>query len=206
MLNIHGSYRITKKELVAKWSDLIPLYNEESKSICKLTKIDHQTLWPNNFEKQNVHLVCNVFNEKVFNLLKQRKCEGTSIFIERVTQMWNILNVRSPEAGKQLNDKDRIPFEDENDERSTFLTEMATVFKLMDSSKQGQRVKALTGDTSNALHVTLLGMVDLIKTLLQHGHKYVLPGKIQSDRVEGEFGIYRQNSGREGTISSPSIK
>ena len=74
----------------------------------------------------------------MFNLLKQRKCEGTSILIERVTQMWNILNVRSPEAGKQLNDKDRMPFEDENDERLTFLTEMATVFKLMDSSKQGQ--------------------------------------------------------------------
>ena len=29
---------------------------------------------------------------------------------------------------------------------------------------------------------------------MQHGHKYVLPGKIQSDRVEGEFDIYRQNS------------
>ena len=74
----------------------------------------------------------------MFNLLKQRKCEGTSILIERVTQMWNILNARSPEAGKQLNDKGRMPFEDENDERLTFLTEMATVLKLMDSSKQGQ--------------------------------------------------------------------
>ena len=37
-------------------------------------------------------------------------------------------------------------------------------------------------------------MVDLIKTLLSSGHKYFLPGKIQSDRVEGEFGLYRQNS------------
>ena len=33
-------------------------------------------------------------------------------------------------------------------------------------------MKALTGDTSNALHVTLLGMVDLIKTLLQHGQRF----------------------------------
>ena len=66
-------------------------------------------------------------------------------------------------------------------------------------------MKALTGDTSNALHVTLLGMVDLIKTLLQHGHKYVLPGKIQSDRVEGEFGIYRQNSGGNYFISVDQV-
>ena len=56
------------------------------------------------------------------------------------------------------------------------------MFKTMDSCKQGKRINTLTGDTSNALHVTLLGMVDLIKTLLS------------SDRVEGEFGIYRQTA------------
>ena len=72
---------------------------------------------------------------------------------------------------------------------------MATLFKTIDSCKQGKRINTLTGDTSNALHVTFLGMVDLIKTLLSSGHKYVLPGKIQCDRVGGEFGIRRQNNG-----------
>ena len=54
----------------------------------------------------------------------------------------------------------------------------------------------LTQETSNALHVTLHGMVDLTRALLSLSyHKYVLPGNIQSDRIETEFVIYRQSSG-----------
>ena len=65
----------------------------------------------------------------------------------------------------------------------------------MDASKKGHRVKCLTSDTANALHQTLHAIVDITKNLLRAGHPYVLPGKIQSDRLEGEFGIFRGGSG-----------
>ena len=135
---------------------------------------------------------------------------GTSIFVERVTRLWKILNIRSPGAAKYLNDPGRLKVTDGNDERLILLSEMATMFKTTDSCKQGKQMNTLTGDTSNELHVTLLGMVDLIKTLLSSGHKYVLPEKIQSDRVGGEFG-YRQNSGNyfilvEQVISSLNLE
>ena len=52
------------------------------------------------------------------------------------------------------------------------------------------------------MHQTLLGIVALIKLKLDVGFSYVLPGKIQSDRLEGEFGIYRQNSGGNYCIST----
>ena len=71
---------------------------------------------------------------------------------------------------------------------------------------RGYRVNGLTQETSNALHVTLLGMVDLIKTLLSLNHqKYVLPGKIQSDRIEAEFGKYRQSSDGNYMISTEQV-
>ena len=38
-------------------------------------------------------------------------------------------------------------------------------------------------------------MVDIIKKFLDAGFGYVLPGKIQSDRLEREFVIYRCSSG-----------
>ena len=57
------------------------------------------------------------------------------------------------------------------------------------------RVMCLTTDTSNALHLTLNGLVSLIKFLLKNGFSYVLPGNFQSDRLEGESGIYRQSAG-----------
>ena len=56
-----------------------------------------------------------------------------------------------------------------------------------------------------ALHVTLLGIVDVTKTLLRLGFRYVPPGKIQSDRIEGEFGIYRQSAGGNYFISVEQV-
>ena len=78
------------------------------------------------------------------------------------------------------------------------------VAKLMDNSMRGKRVKGLTQETSNALHQTLVGMVEVIRTLLVTGHKYVLPGKLPS-AVEKEFGIYRQSSGGNYFISAEQV-
>ena len=42
---------------------------------------------------------------------------------------------------------DRMKFTDGNDERLIFLSEMATMFKTMDSCKEGTRINTLTGVT-----------------------------------------------------------
>ena len=44
-------------------------------------------------------------------------------------------------------------------------------------------------------------LVSLIQTLLDKGFSYVLPGQMQSDRLEGEFGIYRSAAGGNYHIS-----
>ena len=57
------------------------------------------------------------------------------------------------------------------------------------------------------LHViTLNGMKTLIITLLDQGFTYVLPGEFQSDRIEAEFGIYRQSSGSNYYISVDQVQ
>ena len=55
----------------------------------------------------------------------------------------------------------------------------------------------LTTDTSEAIVLTLRGIVSLVKTLLQHGFSYGMLGQIQSVRIDGEFGIYREQSRRQ---------
>lgn len=177
----------------------------EETSTLKLTKLDYRTLYPNNFEKQKVNLVCNVFNEKTVAALEQQNKSGTAYFVKQITRLWHILNIRSTSIGYRLNDVDRLPFTDVNDERFDFLQNMARIFKKMDNSLRGQRIRGLTGDTSNALHRTLLGFICLIKTLLKQGHSYVLPGKFSSDRTEGEFGVYRQSSGGNFLISAEQV-
>ena len=48
-------------------------------------------------------------------------------------------------------------------------------------------------------------MVALIKTLLSSDHIYVFPGEKQSDRLEKEFGIYRQGSGGNYFITAEQV-
>ena len=122
----------------------------------KLTKLDAQTLWPTSFEKQKVHLALNIFNDKTVVALKQRGMDDTAYFVENVVKMWNILNIKSLYTWKHLNDINRMPFTDPCDERLNFLYKMATAFKKMDNGPSGKRVKGLTNDTSNALHMTLV--------------------------------------------------
>ena len=86
----------------------------------------------------------------------------------------------------------RTPFTYKNDERLEYLVNVVTSFKSMDNSERGNRIKGLTKDTSEALHITLFGVVDAIKMLLDKGMEYVLSGIFQSDRLEGEVRIYRQ--------------
>ena len=154
----------TNKEVSAKWKDLIKIY--ESQEGSPQTKLNFQTLYPNNFEKQKVSLACNVFHEKTTTALRMQNMDGTADFIENVTRMWHIINIRSTSTGIRLRDEDRQPISKPNDRRLDFILKMATSFKLMDNSMRGKRVKGLTQETSNALHQTLVGMVEVIRTLL----------------------------------------
>ena len=137
--------------------------------------------------------------------LKIREMNGTATFVEHVTKMWNILNVRSTTKGFHLNDEDRYPIYAPTDRRLDFLLKMATTFKLMDNSKRGFRYKGLTLETSSALHQTLSGLVEVVRVLLSTGHSYVLLGKIQSDPIEKEFGVYRQSHGGNYFVSAEQI-
>ena len=197
----------TKTTGIACWSDLVHVYKRDSEGIVKQSKLDFTTLYPNNFDEQKVSLALNIFNEKTVAALRLEGREETARFIELVTRMWNMLNIKSVNAGKRLNDPDRYAFTSSDDERFLFLGRMATTFKEMDvySASSHSRVTGLTSDTSNALHLTLLGMCSIVNKLLSKGMKFVLTGHIQSDRLEAEFGIYRQQSGGNYNISVQQV-
>ena len=51
----------------------------------------------------------------------------------------------------------------------------------------------------------MTGLVSLVRCLIDAGFKYVLTGKIQSDRFEGEFGVYCQSNGGNFHISAYQV-
>ena len=63
----------------AKWSDVKSIYKDEVENSIKTTKLDYATLHPNNYEKQKVNLVLNVFNEKTIAALKSKHFYETII-------------------------------------------------------------------------------------------------------------------------------
>ena len=65
---------ITNKEVIDNWSDLIAIYKIKNDSPCKLTKLNHATLYPTNFKKQKVTLVSSIFNEKTVAFLDLKCC------------------------------------------------------------------------------------------------------------------------------------
>ena len=190
----------------ASWSDLVNIYKKESEGIVTLTTISYAALYPTNFDKQKVSLALQIFNEKVPPLLRQQGAHETARFVELVMKLWSMLNIRTPSVGIMKNDMNREPFKNIDDARLGFMSDMATMFKQMDTSSASQhtRVMGLTSDTSNALHMTLNGLTTLILKLLSK-MSYVLTAELQSDRLEGEFGIYRQLSGGNFHISALQV-
>ena len=81
-------------------------------------------------------------------------------------------------------------------------SQMATSFRKMDNSVLGHRIRGLTADTT--LHQTLNDFIDLTETLWCE-FRNILPGKIQSNRIEGEFGIYRQSGDGNFLISAEQV-
>ena len=140
----------TNEKVIAKWADIVYIHKVEENNFVRQINIDYSTLYPNNFEKQKVQLVVNVFNEKTVACLKIQGKNDTARFVEFVTRMWNILNIKSPSAGRHLNDKDREKICEPDDHRLEFLLKMGHSFKLMDACKQGHRVRCLTNATANA--------------------------------------------------------
>ena len=86
-----------------------------------------------------------------------------------------------------------------------FLLKMPSSIKVMVSGKLDARIRGSTEYIANAFHPSVHAVVYIIKKLLDVGFDYVLPVKIQSDRLEGEIGIYRCSSGSNYFITCEQV-
>ena len=124
--------------------------------------------------------------------LRLRNANATATFIEQVLDWWKLVNVSSKGEDIRFNDPRRcVQYED-----STSLAEFQTLFKGAASGFGKDRIQCLTHDTKKALVQTTDGLVAVCKHLTsQKGYKFVLLRQLQSDRIEGEFSVYRQSTG-----------
>ena len=96
------------------WTDIRTLYDEDRKNILRMTKLTHTSFFPKPLQRQSVHLVCQVFNDKTVAALKTFKDklginDGTIIFVKLVTDWFNMLNVKTRFSGCHLRYDCRSP-------------------------------------------------------------------------------------------------
>lgn len=86
-------------------------------------------------------------------------------------------------------------FTDENDDRIIFLNDFLSWLTCWKGLNLNHGI--LTTDTFNAIYQNVNVMIDFIKySLNQLNVNYVLPGKLQTDKLENRFSRYRQLSGK----------
>lgn len=187
---------------VASFSDVVQLYNDEKDSILKTSPLTNSSVKPSKLQLQNVQHVLNVFNEKVVAALKLRKCDGTANFVETILNWWKIVNVSGKGQDKRFND----PYRAVQMKDSTSLGTFLDIFKKTPSGQGKKRVKCFTHDTKKALVHTMEGLMAVCAYLIEHAQfDYVVLRELQSDRLEGEFGVYRQSTGANNFMTCGDV-
>jgi len=188
-------------EIVGSFSDVINLYKTEKDNILKTTSLTHTSVYPSRLQLQNVQHVLRVFNEKVVAALKLQGAQETANFIESILNWWNIVNVSSKGQDIRLRDPSRSVQEENSQNLQSFLDR----FKGMSSGHGPKRVQCLTHDTKRALLQTTEGLIAVCHHLYTVGFKYVLLRELQSDRIEGEFSVYRQSTGANAFMTAGDV-
>ena len=187
-------------EYLACWSDVIALYNEDQKTLTRLTKLTHSSVYPKPLQRQSVPLVCKVFHEKTIAAFKALKKtvnyqEGTVIYITLITNWFKMMNVKRKYSSIELNDQYREPWT-QNCNSFKELLEMCTVISSCRWTGGNSREKKLTKSTADAFVTTTRYNIDAAKHLLEnYDFTYILPAVFSQDPLEKIFGQARQHCG-----------
>ena len=178
-------------KIAGSFTDIRNLYKAEKESILKTTPLTQSAVYPSKLQLQNVTHVIHVFNEKVIASLRLRGNNETADFIEQVLEWWTIVYVSSKGQDIRFNN----PNKSAQYPSSTNLQKCLKIFESSNSGQGPTRKECLTHDTLKALMQTTKGLIALCQHLFSIGFDYVILREIQSDRIEGEFSVYRQSTG-----------
>jgi hypothetical protein len=188
------------KEYLACWADLITLYEEDSKTSLRLTKLTRVSINPKPLQRQSVPLVCNVFNDKTVAAFKTLQWplefnEGTALFVSLINDWFKMMNVKDTVSCIKLKDETRVPWTLDCKSFS-YLEKICDVIDTCKWTGGKGRKQKLTLSTANAFVSTTKTAIAASKHILKHhDHDYVLPAVWADEPVEKFFGVTRVRTG-----------
>lgn len=199
----------TEKFKTAAWSALKEMHNIECNSLAKFGyNLNFKSLHPTSFEKQNVKLVLNVFNDYVVKGLRslgEKKeilyYKDTADFIEILVNWWSIVNVKNTTHGIHSRNEFNSPLTYSiNDKKFIYLNNF--IKWLENYGKMHADVGCFSAETHAALISSTHCLLELVSYCTSELKlSYMLTGKFQTDDLESRFGIYRQLCGSQYNIS-----
>ena len=158
---------------------MIAVYEEDQKCHFRLTKLTYSSVYPKPLQRQNVALVCQVFNDKTVAAMtslqtKLHISEGTIKWITLITQWFKMMSVKSKYLGSRFNDEYREAWTNHCNS-FTRLFEISTIVSTCIFNGVRGRQQKLTKYTGNAFLVTTENNVLASKMLLEiHKFQYIL--------------------------------
>lgn len=186
---------------IGSFDDVREVYNSERDNILKTTPLTFASVYPSQLQLQNVQHVLKVFNEKVVAALHLIKKHDTANFIDKILTWWKIQNVYAKGQDTRMRDPSRAVQTPESENLLPFLD----LFTNAQSGHGAKRIQMLTHDTKKALLQTTAGQIKVCKYLFELGFEYVLLRELQSDRIEGEFSVYRQSTGANAFMTAGDV-
>lgn len=213
---------------LASISDLEKIYDIERFNTVKLApQLSHKVLHTSPLDKQNVYLALCLFNKKNIEALKfyreklSPNVDGTIEFLNIVVNVWDILNVKTPEKGLHLRNEFMKPINSLSNPSIIFLKKASSWFKSWYAFHKSDfinspfyneivRVGKLSRETHTAITHTIDTLITLSEYLLTDESfnglfKYVLMGNFSTDKLEFHFSLYRKMSGHNYHVSVRQI-
>ena len=194
----------------AKWEDLKQLFQCEAGNLLRLSKLTYKAVYPSPIEKQNVTYCLQVFCDETIAALETcsqtTAANDTILFLKLIVKFWKIVNVHNKGTDVQLNDERRAVISSADDERLSFLQNLAAMAEGMTAGNRHHRMKQLTKETGTMFAHICKGFVNLAKyLLLDKNVTFVLFGWFSTDPLEKYFSKLRQGSGGTYFINAQSV-
>lgn len=194
------SFQVDETMYKACWKDICRLYEIDSKTPLRMTKLTHTAVFPKVLQRQSVPLVCKVFDDKTVAAFEAVKDKvnfqpDTVKFVSLITNWFQMMNVKDRYNYIKLRDGRREPWRCDC-ESFKKLESICNVISTCRWESSGKRCHKLTKFTADAFVVTTkFNIAAATELLIDHHFSYVLPAVFSQDPLEKFFGQARQRFG-----------
>ena len=114
--------------MVAKWSDLVNLYELEKISLVNLSRLNETAVHSKPIERQRVPTCLRVFCEETIAAFETKDAvKGTVTFLKMFVEFWKIVNVHQVGANVRLRDDLPAVMRSPDDWRLKYLLKLADI-------------------------------------------------------------------------------